>query len=982
MATLRLPTTLWPHQKDAIKEINRYLESGKRDEASLITMPTGTGKSGVIAWSATRLPTLSGHRLVITPWTALTQQLQEDIEGRFWSRLDPKDRPKPLPAVRKLPSSKDISSLDEVEEPTVFVATIAAISTLANYYRDQGTEPRDHFKGFDCVFVDEGHYEPADKWSKAIRALDLPTILLTATPYRDDLRFFEIGAYRYRFPHREAEAERFLRHPEFKVIREREVPAFASQLRDLVAQEFPDDEQVRVIVRCADHWTIESMVDALEEVGESAIGIHERFTDSERFRKSVPARDAGTWRYWAHQNKLIEGIDDPSFKVVAFFDSMRKARPIVQQIGRVLRNPGRAEADMKALVVGSGDRDLAQVWNGYMAFDSQDDAKSAATTRDLVEELIESQPSSFYFDGDYRVRIDLTSPTAWETFRFPLRTRVFRRSSEAELDLETLAGSIGAAREEVDRTVYPVQRPDDQTVVVPYISIGDSPLLRTATFIEPEFGYTVLRRVNDLLFVYDARGVIPQLVVEHYRPVPARELTRLFPRGSSGIRAVSLVNTDIGKQAARSRQIRAAAIETLAPDLADYGYVCTIAEGYVDDKRRYVGLSRARVTDYKTSEGDFDAYKEWLDEIEQTIMAGVDATATFGRYATYSGVPSDPSPIHVLIDVDPRDYVRKEDGKGVPLEMEDTAYSVDAGRFVISAEGEEYEASLAWDGHRYELKSDLRLRRYIETDAAGRELIHAINEDQLLRVVPADQGAVYSHGEFFAPRSLKAMSGLLSVLTPVARLSSIADEKGKTSTDDDWAEDSVFGLISALASASGRIPERELATVLNEPDLLLCTDLGPEIADFVGVKANRVVFIHAKTSKPPSPTSASALHDIVSQAVKNLAYLQPFDEVKPDTGRWMRPWKAEDGGSINRKRAGDFTSGPDAWKQIREVIANPQADREVWLVMGQSLSVASLKAELSKTKPAPQVLNIYSLLQTAWAATSQMGARLRIFCSP
>jgi superfamily II DNA or RNA helicase len=983
VATLRLPTTLWPNQKSAIKEINRYLESRTRDEASLITMPTGTGKSGVIAWSATRLPLLSGHRLVLTPWTALTEQLEEDIESRFWGRLDPKDKPKEMPPVRKLPPARAIASLGDVEEPTVFVATIAAISTLANRCRDNGTEVSDHFADFDCVFVDEGHYEPAEKWSKAIRALRLPTILLTATPYRDDLKFFEIGDYRYRFPHWEAEAQRLLRRPEFKVISTREVSAFAIQLRDLVSEEFPDDEQVRVIVRCARDSKIEAVVAALEGLGESAIGIHENFVDSERLRRNVPARGSGTWRYWIHQNKLIEGIDDPSFKVVAFYDSPRKARPIVQQIGRVLRNPAQAEDDMKALVVGTGDRDLAQVWDGYRAFDKQEDAESVATTRDLVEELIDSQPESYYFDGDYRVRVDLTSTAAWETFRFPLRARVFRKSSEAELDLESLAESIGRAWHDIDLTVYPVQRPDGRTVIVPYISVGNSPLLRTGIFVEPEFGYTVLRLVNELLFVYDARGVIPPVVVKNYSPVPARELTKLFPQGASGIRGVSLINTDIGSRAARSRQIRAADIGTLAPDLADYGYICTIAEGYVGDKRRYVGLSRARVTDYRSTEGDFDAYKEWIEEIEQTIRSGADAAATFGRYATYTGVPSDPSPIHVLLDVDPHDYARRdEDGKDVPLEMEDTVYPVEDGAFVISVEGEEHEASLTWDGRRYRLSSDLGLRRYVNTSDGGRELIHAINEDQLLRVVPADRGAVYAHGEFFAPRSLKAMRGILSVLTPVARLSSIADEKGKTSTDGDWAADSVFGLISALADTSARTPEPELAAALNEPDFLLCTDLGTEIADFVGIKHNRIALIHAKASSDPSPTSASALHDVVSQAVKNLALLQPFDEVRPDTARWSTGWKADDGGTIPRKRAGNFGSTTEAWKQIRDVIADPQADREVWLVLGQSLSVARLEAELNKLRPAPQIWHIYSLLQTAWAATSQMGARLRIFCSP
>lgn len=487
MPPLRLPSKLWPHQKAAIREINRYLESGIGDEAALITMPTGTGKSGVIALSATRLPSLSGHRLVITPWIALTEQLKEDIQERFWGRLNPTDKPRQMPPVRALPPSSDIDSLAEVDEPTIFVATIAAISTLANYCRAKETAIKDHFSNFDCVFVDEGHYEPAEKWSKAIRALGLPTILLTATPYRNDLKFFEIGEYRYRFPHHEAEAERFLRHPEFEVIATREVAEFATRLRDLVAHEFPGDEAVRVIVRCADRWTIEAMVGALEQIGESAVGIHERFAEGPTFKNTVPARTDGDWRYWVHQYKLIEGIDDPNFKVVALFNSLRNARAIVQQIGRVLRNPQRTQQNMKALVVGSGDRDLSEVWKGYMAFDDQKVAESVATTRDLVEDLIDSQPDSFYFDGAYRVRIDLTSPTAWETFRFPLRTRVFRKSGPEELHVETLAALTEEAWHEIDRTVYRLQRPDDQTAILPYISIENSPLLRTGTFVEPQF---------------------------------------------------------------------------------------------------------------------------------------------------------------------------------------------------------------------------------------------------------------------------------------------------------------------------------------------------------------------------------------------------------------------------------------------------------------------------------------------------------------
>jgi superfamily II DNA or RNA helicase len=42
-------------------------------------------------------------------------------------------------------------------------------------------------------------------------------------------------------------------------------------------------------------------------------------------------------RYWLHQTKLLEGVDDPSFVAVAIYDVFGNARQLVQQIGRVLR---------------------------------------------------------------------------------------------------------------------------------------------------------------------------------------------------------------------------------------------------------------------------------------------------------------------------------------------------------------------------------------------------------------------------------------------------------------------------------------------------------------------------------------------------------------------------------------------------------------------------------------------------------------------
>ena len=86
---------LWPHQVAAISLGAAYLAADRRltsegnvPEAALIKMPTGAGKSGVIAILARCLSGIE-RLLVLTPREALTRQLHDDISWRFWQRLIP-----------------------------------------------------------------------------------------------------------------------------------------------------------------------------------------------------------------------------------------------------------------------------------------------------------------------------------------------------------------------------------------------------------------------------------------------------------------------------------------------------------------------------------------------------------------------------------------------------------------------------------------------------------------------------------------------------------------------------------------------------------------------------------------------------------------------------------------------------------------------------------------------------------------------------
>jgi hypothetical protein len=109
----RVLSGLWDHQRDAIDVAREYLAAPDvHGESALITMPTGTGKTGVIASITTCLPEVTGHRLVLTPWDALVKQMIDDLRRRFWDRLGVMPDPATMPAIPMAPADWPSSSLN------------------------------------------------------------------------------------------------------------------------------------------------------------------------------------------------------------------------------------------------------------------------------------------------------------------------------------------------------------------------------------------------------------------------------------------------------------------------------------------------------------------------------------------------------------------------------------------------------------------------------------------------------------------------------------------------------------------------------------------------------------------------------------------------------------------------------------------------------------------------------------------------------
>ena len=117
---------------------------------------------------------------------------------------------------------------------------------------------------------------------------------------------------------------------------------------------------------------------------------------------------------------------------------------------------------------------------------------------------------------------------------------------------------------------------------------------------------------------------------------------------------------------------------------------------------------------------------------------------------------------------------------------------------------------------------------------------------------------------------------------------------------------------------------------------------------------SRPAFIHAKASRKESFCSASALHDVASQAIKNLPHLRPMTVLPLNRSRWGRRWSSGHvTGTTHRLRYGQFGSSDHMWRHISGHVTAPDVDREVWPVLGKALSKQTLQEQAAMRQPTP-----------------------------
>lgn len=996
---------LWKHQSEALAFAIKHLNS--ESSACLVRMPTGTGKTGLIA-SLTREAN-PGTSLVLTPWAHLRNQMISDLDRDFWTKIGV--TPPKRDVVEMLPTTaKDVL---KVTEPQVIVATFATLNQLRLDY----TADYDNLaKAISLVVVDEGHYEPAVEWGKSVKGLGVKTLLLTATPYRNDLKLFRIIDAKkstHHFTHAEAVRAKIIRELRFEELHSATgitslATAFARAWTAAKSSKTLPSTSPRAIVCCAGHEDIETAVAVLRKEGIKAIGVHEQFETSKdsNLLKDVPKDPKATdAEVWVHQHKLTEGLDDHRFCCVALFTRIRNDRKLIQQIGRVLR---REESDRNAQALLLAPREYAAEaeWTAYREFETELELLEPQHFRKVVDALLGVQPNVEYFDGKFRRRFkpdDLPSKP-----QVIIPPSVIVRAATKDFSLAQYIEDCTDTLNTEDAVILgpnlnaPCQRSDSFALWV-YASVRNSRFLQNTSLYEIKLETHCVVFSDGLVFIADSRGNFPiEYTEDHTASITAEQLARYFDKTMRPTH-VSVDSSIPYDTVARGADLRGHNLLSIPTSLTDRLQICRSAKGSSKNSgRRYIGMNRGRVRQ-EVSEAErrtfeLQGFVSWAKSVATILNSQTDGSALFRRYMPTCSPPANPIPRSLCLDLIRLDLILtladgtpcnlKRSSCTVREEAKDNRtiyicpFEVDGGAHAGRSIELRIEYQAAKRRFWFNKHEGVALRVEVENDdeSAEKSLADFLNQRQDIVLIGLDGGeVVYQGRNFYRIDYSYAEEVLVDLIERPAGSPTCRSEKGnkgevkklKQTKATHFHPDTIF---RAIADRQISLPFKD--------DLLICDDLGTETADFIAAdfKNQQLAFIHAKAGDGAG-ISASAFHDVVAQAMKNLVYLTRTTEVPDGIKKWSRTAKWNKTGIPRLYRTtAQLPEGSALWKKLQsDIIGSSNPQLYVILATCGCCDIGELKQAIGgQKKRTPELAQLLHLLDGLNGYARQLGVQLVI----
>ena len=262
----------------------------------------------------------------------------------------------------------------------------------------------------------------------------------------------------------------------------------------------------------------------------------------------------------------------------------------------------------------------------------------------------------------------------------------------------------------------------------------------------------------------------------------------------------------------------------------------------------------------------------------------------------------------------------------------------------------------------------------IGQDPERKPLVRYLDAEDMFTVLFRDLSLAYIDGSLFRDEALVGGgNAFMRHLQAEPSLSAATSEKGKfAARQRQFTARSVFRVV--------------VDTVARE-DVLLCDDLGDEWADFIGVASSAspttISFYHAKHG--PLSLSASAFHDAVGQAIKNLGRLNlSGDMMTAKHAGWDTSYRKDNITTAIARRIRGGTRTRVEGKVVNAASA-PDVQRRV-LIVTSSLSRAAVQtafnAAAAGDAPKPSFIQLYWLLTGFFSACAEVGAVGLVVCQP
>jgi len=354
------------------------------EERLLLSMPTGSGKSGVAA----ALPYIArAHRvLVIVPSKELRDQMAEAFHEEDVLRSIGAVSGSGHPVVEKVEGrSIDWSLLESAD------VVVALPNSISPAHFEPGAEPDPDF--FDLLIIDEAHHTPAATWRLILDYYPRArAVLLTATPRRSDGKSLP-GSHAFHYPLRLAMAEGIYQTIQPRVLDILDDSTLEGRDEQIAAEvartaSEPAHANSAILIRSASVARAGRLKTLYGGLGLSAEILTAKVpTDT---RKNVIRRwREGELRAVIAVDMLAEGFDLPSLRIVGYHDKHKSEVATMQFIGRLARSS--AAHPQPSVLVTARDQDIYPSIQGALHELYKEDADWADLLPGLIDEPVRNR---------------------------------------------------------------------------------------------------------------------------------------------------------------------------------------------------------------------------------------------------------------------------------------------------------------------------------------------------------------------------------------------------------------------------------------------------------------------------------------------------------------------------------------------------------------------------------------------------------------